>query len=54
MELSWSDYIKAYWPFAVLIAINVVGGIYSAGFAAGQKSIMQAALDSKKAATNGW
>lgn len=43
MEMSWKDALKVYWPYLVLLAFNVLGGIYAAGYASGQRSILYAA-----------
>jgi hypothetical protein len=53
MPISWGDSLKVYWPFVALAAINVLGGIYSAGYASGMRSIMFAANQSAKEAVNG-
>lgn len=53
MKMSWGDSLKIYWPFVVLFAVNVIGGIFAAGYRAGQFSILYAAKKSAEEAQHG-
>lgn len=44
MELDWKHLLKVYAPFVVLVVFNVLAALYTVGFEAGKRALLDASL----------